>query len=439
MQTFLLDVVSVLVVLGVLVFVHEFGHYAAAKLFGVRVEVFSLGFGKRLWGFRRGETDYRISALPFGGYVRMAGENPMEEHTGDPAEFTSHPRWQRFVIAVAGPAMNAILCIAVLTGINMVHHEDYPFLRQPAVIGWVEPNSPAAKAGVQAGDRIVRVGNVDTATWQNALDQFVLSAGQATPLTIERGQQPVAVELPAVTPTLGGGEQLGMLPDQPYIVTRLQEGFPAAEAGIHEGDEIVAVDGNAIRGNTALSDYLQQVKGKQVTLEVVRNGSKLEFRMTPKAAEANGQKRYMVGLLAEGVKIEELPLPAAFNAALSESKEDSFLIVELLRRLVSHQASIKSLSSVVGIAGMTGQATREGIIPVLQIMAALSLNLGILNLLPIPILDGGLILLLAIEGLMRRDIKREVKEMVYQAAFVFLVIFTVVVIYNDIAKIVMSR
>src|SRR5262245_48229647 len=146
-QRILISLVSVFFVLGVLVFVHEFGHYAMAKLFVVRVEVFSLGFGKRLWGFRRGETDYRVSAIPLGGYVKMTGENPMEERTGDPGEFTSHPRWQRFLIAIAGPVMNILLAVVVLTGVYMVHDEEFAFLSQPAQIGTVEPGSPAAKAG----------------------------------------------------------------------------------------------------------------------------------------------------------------------------------------------------------------------------------------------------------------------------------------------------
>src|SRR5499425_1036316 len=148
-------------VLGVLVFVHEFGHYAAAKLFGVRVEVFSLGFGKRLWGFRRGDTDYRVSALPLGGYVKMSGENPMESRTGDAGEFTSHPRWQRFLIAIAGPAMNELLAIVTLTGVFMFHYERPAYLDQPAVIGWIAPDSPAQKAGLQPGDRIVRIQGID--------------------------------------------------------------------------------------------------------------------------------------------------------------------------------------------------------------------------------------------------------------------------------------
>src|SRR5262252_1385370 len=157
MESFLIAVVSMAIVLGIMILVHELGHYAAAKLFGVRVDVFSIGFGKRLVGFRRGDTDYRISLLPLGGYVKMAGENPLESHTGAPDEFTSHPRWQRFVIALAGPAMNIFLAIGVLTFVNMVHYEHPKFLDEPAIVGEVEPDSPAAKAGVRAGDRIIRI------------------------------------------------------------------------------------------------------------------------------------------------------------------------------------------------------------------------------------------------------------------------------------------
>jgi len=436
MNIVLTDLFGVVIVLGTLVFVHELGHYLAAKFFKVRVEVFSLGFGKRLVGFRRGETDYRVSALPLGGYVKMSGENPMEEHTGDPGEFMSHPRWQRFIIALAGPLMNGILCVAVLTGVNMVHFEDYPFMRQPAVIGYVEQNSAAAKAGLQPGDRIVNVGSAQDPTWEQALGQIVLASGQPVHMKVQRGGEDVNVELPPTTPGAPGGEKLGFLPDQPYLITRLEPGFPAEKAGIKIGDEILAVDNIPVRSTPALSEYLQNHGGNAVTLKVSRDGAIKQFQVTPKLTkDDNGKSRYAVGLLSEGVKIEQLPLGEAFTQAMAESKSDSYLIIELLQRLVRHKASIKSLSSIVGISQIAGQATREGVIPVLQVMAALSLNLGILNLLPIPILDGGLILLLLIEGIMRRDIKREVKEMVYQAAFVLIVIFTVVVIYNDIAKI----
>src|SRR5215471_3314052 len=187
MESFLIAVVSMAVVLGIMILVHEFGHYAAAKLCGVRVEVFSIGFGKRLVGFRRGETDYRISALPLGGYVKMAGENPLETRSGAPDEFMSHPRWQRFVIAIAGPAMNILLAIGLLTGVYMVHYERPQFFDQPAVIGWVLEDSPAAKAGIEQGDRIVRIDGAQNPTWEDVLLKVMISPKQPIDLAVQRG------------------------------------------------------------------------------------------------------------------------------------------------------------------------------------------------------------------------------------------------------------
>src|SRR6516225_9562679 len=189
MESFLIAVASMAVVLGIMILVHELGHFAAAKFFGVRVDVFSIGFGKRLIGFRRGETDYRISALPLGGYVKMAGENPLEARSGAPDEFMSHPRWQRFVIAVAGPAMNILLAIALLTGVFMVRYEHPIYLDQPAVIGWVRENSPAAKSGVQQGDRIVRIEGVQNPTWEDVILKVVTSPKQPVDVAIQRDNQ----------------------------------------------------------------------------------------------------------------------------------------------------------------------------------------------------------------------------------------------------------
>ena len=189
MESFLIAVASMAVVLGIMILVHEFGHYAAAKWFGVRVDVFSIGFGKRLTGFRRGGTDYRISALPLGGYVKMAGENPMESRSGAPDEFMSHPRWQRFVIAVAGPAMNIILAVVLLTGVFMVHYEHPVYLDQPAVVGWVLENSPAAKAGVEQGDRIVRIDGQQNPTWEDVLLKVAITSKGPVDVAIQRGNE----------------------------------------------------------------------------------------------------------------------------------------------------------------------------------------------------------------------------------------------------------
>ena len=176
------------IVLGVMILIHEWGHYAAAKFFKVRVEVFSIGFGKRLLGFRRGETDYRISAIPLGGYVKMSGENPMDERTGDPGEFLSHPRWQRFVIAIAGPFMNIVLAVGLLTLVYMVHYEYPAFVDQPGVIAYVKTGSAAAQIGLQPGDRIVRIAGIENPTWEQIGLKVMLSPNEGLPITIDRAR-----------------------------------------------------------------------------------------------------------------------------------------------------------------------------------------------------------------------------------------------------------
>src|SRR5437588_776369 len=224
---------AVALVLGVLVFVHEFGHYAVAKLCGVRVEVFSLGFGKRLFGFKRGDTDYRVSILPLGGYVKMAGENPMEPRTGDPGEFMSHPRWQRFLIAVAGPAMNIFLAIGILAGIYTMHGYEHPVYEdQPAVVGWILDGSPAQKAGLERGDKIVRIQNINNPTWGQMSLQIALSPDQSVEVAIQRGNQilhKTFVPQPMGEDRLG---EAGLAPPEPAIVGDIDPGLPAAKAGI---------------------------------------------------------------------------------------------------------------------------------------------------------------------------------------------------------------
>src|SRR5262249_44948333 len=205
-QSFPTTIVAFVFVLGVLVFVHEFGHYAVAKLFKVRVEVFSLGFGKRLFGFRRGDTDYRISVLPLGGYVKMAGENPMESRTGDPGEFMSHPRWQRFLIAIAGPVMNILLAIVLFTGLYRFHHEYPAFIKRPVDVVTITPGSAAEKAGLQAGDRIVKLQNIDNPTWEQFLIQTSINPDQAMPLKVMRGEQTINTTL---VPKVSGSDRSG--------------------------------------------------------------------------------------------------------------------------------------------------------------------------------------------------------------------------------------
>jgi regulator of sigma E protease len=435
MESFLIAVVSMAVVLGIMILVHEFGHYAAAKWFGVRVDVFSIGFGKRLAGFKRGDTDYRISALPLGGYVKMAGENPMESRTGAPDEFMSHPRWQRFVIAIAGPAMNILLAIALLTGVFMVHYEHPLYMDESATVGWVMDNSPAAKAGIERGDRIVRIEGEQDPTWEDVMLKVMISPKQPIDVAVQRGPDILEKK---ILPEAEGTEQygnVGWLPEQPVIVTELEPDMPAAKAGIKLGDDLVSVDGTPVRSVFMMIHFLQQNGDKPVEVTAVRNGQKLQFKMTPVQTDEGGQKAYRLGFRAEPVRVDKLPFAKALNRSLEENKKFSLLIVDLVHKMVERKVSIKQMEGPISIARASGDAAQQpGWTPLLGLMAMISLNLGILNLLPIPILDGGVILLLVVEAILRRDISVRIKERIYQTAFVFLLLFFVVVIYNDLMK-----
>jgi regulator of sigma E protease len=440
MSGFFIAVLSVAVVLGFMILIHEFGHYAVAKLLGVRVEVFSIGFGKRLLGFRKGDTDYRISAIPLGGYVKMSGENPMDERTGDPGEFLSHPRWHRFLIAIAGPFMNILLAIGLLTVVYMVRYEYPAFWDKPAVIVGIKPDSPAAKTGIQRNDRIVRIDDIQNPTWEQVYFKVWLSPNQPLDLAIQRDQQTVEKSIVPVAVTTSQIGSAGWYADESVIVGDLEPDMPAAKAGIREGDRIIAMDGKPLPSIDAMIENLQQTKDKPVDLTVVRAGQpqQLDFRVQPVLAktESASEKRYRIGFQnTPEMKVSRLPFGRALQRSLDENKKSSVLILQLVQKLVQRKVSMRAISGPIGIGQAAGEAaTEKGWTPLMALTAAISLNLGIFNLLPIPILDGGVILLLFVESLMRRDISLQIKERIYQAAFVFLVLFAVMVIYNDLAK-----
>jgi regulator of sigma E protease len=438
MSEFLTAVVAVAVVLGFMILIHEWGHYAMAKLLGVRVEVFSIGFGKRLLGFRRGETDYRISAIPLGGYVKMSGENPMDPRTGDPAEFLSHPRWHRFMIAIAGPAMNIVLAIGLLTGVYMFHYEYPVFWDKPAVIVGVIHGSPADEVGIQAGDRISRIDGIANPTWEQVYYKIWLNPNQPVDITVQRGDQSFNKLL---VPNATGESQIGFAgwyANESIIVGDMEANMPAAKAGIKEDDKIVALDGQPLTSLEDMIDRLQQTKDKTIDLTVVRQGQTLNFQLQPVLApsETSHENRYRIGFQnTTEMKVMQLRFPEAFRRSLERNRKDSVMLIELVEKLIERKISMRTISGPIGIAQQAGEAAEEkGWTPLIQLSAAISLNLGVFNLLPIPILDGGVILLLLVEGLMRRDISLRIKERIYQAAFVFLVLFAVMLIYNDLAK-----
>ncbi|MGA7079232.1 MAG: RIP metalloprotease RseP [Terriglobales bacterium] len=426
------------IVLGFLILIHEFGHFAVAKYFGVKVEVFSIGFGKRLLGFTKGETDYRISAIPLGGYVKMSGENPMDARSGDPGEFLSHPRWQRFLVAIAGPAMNIILAVALLTGVYMVHYEYPAVVDEPTVVGWVNTDTPAQKAGIQIGDKIVSVDGIENPNWEQVDVKAALSPNQPLKFGIERDGK---VTEKVLTPEPVGTNQygdIGWVPREPSVtLTTVEPGMPAANAGIKVGDQLLTANGQNIPVVQALIQMLKRTKDQPLEIVVLRDGQRKTFTVKPMLdpGQSGQEPAYRIGVASLPTKVVKLNFADAMQRSLADNKKSSFLILELLQKMVQHKVSMRQVDGPIGIGSAVGAAAREkGWTPLLLITAAISLNLGIMNLLPIPILDGGVILLLFIEALMQKEISLPIKERIYQAAFVFLVLFAVMVIYNDLVK-----
>jgi regulator of sigma E protease len=444
MSFFLTSTVSMLVVLGIMVLVHEFGHFAVAKLCGVRVEVFSVGFGKRLFGFRHGDTDYRLSLLPLGGYVRMSGESPGEESTGDPGEFNAHPRWQRILIGLAGPVSNFLLALLLMTGFYMMHNEVEAFRGQAANIDFVSDHTAAAAAGLKAGDVMTRFDNVVNPTWEQVSIRAALNVGQTIPVEVRRNGQTISTQLTIPNPRGSDDfdfDTVGFVPrmqDGPVGIRQIEPGMPAAKAGLKVGDQILSFDGLALHSIDAMLAFQQQDSGRPIQLVALRNGQSFQIELQPiMADEPNGHKLYRIGITPNQApfKIQQLPLPQALHQSVRFNLRYSGLILEVLQRMVTRRFAVQDLSGPIGIARQTGQAMEEpGWQPIIGLMSIISLNLGIFNLLPIPILDGGVIVLLLIEGVMRRDLNQEFKERIYQAAFVVLLIFAAFVMFNDISK-----
>jgi regulator of sigma E protease len=467
---FLQPVFWVVILLGIMILIHELGHFWAALAVGVKVETFSIGFGPRLFGFKRGETDFRVSAIPFGGYVRMLGEQPGQsvvlqaaeidrdrtsspdfgprlsgfkreeadnDAAPDPRAFYAKPRWQRAIVIIAGPLMNVILAVAIVAGIYM-----YAFPKEvdsaDPVITSVTANSPAQRAGLQAGDKIVRIGSKQDPNWQDVMTIESLNANRALPVVIERHGKRLTY---SVTPQMDSREGIGVVGwngEEDVQIGQVLKDSPAEAAGLRPGDLLLSVNDQPIVTPVVLQQAVIHSAGKPVSLKVMRDNRIQTISVTPTPTH-EAKLPWHIGIgFRYRVEFVKLGFGPAILGSLRFNSQNATMIFRVLGSIVERRVSPKALAGPIGIAQLSSEAAQQGPLSFLLLMSLVSLNLAIFNLLPIPILDGGTLLLLIIEMLLQREVSLQVKETVFKLGFVFLMMIVVFVIYNDISRIVTS-
>ena len=421
-------------VLGVLVFVHELGHFLAAKRVGIRVLKFQLGFNPTIWSVKRGDTEYGIGALPLGGYVKMAGESAEEERTGQQDEFLSKNKWQRFFVLIMGPTMNLLLAVVLTAVVLYRGGEVSAYEDQPPVVGVVAAGSAAEKADIRPGDLILSVGGKTVKTWEELYITVASRPERELAIDLVREGRGVTREITPSTVKQGRFEigDIGVLPNvHPHLVA-ISPDEPGARAGLKVGDVIAAVDGKTMTFQSEFRSAIAKSADKPMTLSILRDGSKQDIVVTPRK---NGAVGYLgITPVDESKKINPGPLEAV-TMSVRRNIQNAGLIFETVWGLITRQTSPKQLMGPLAIAQLSGESAQLGLIALFSLMAMISLNLGLLNLLPIPVLDGGHIFIMALEGIARRDFSVRVKEKMLLAGFVVLMMLMVTVIYNDLTRI----
>jgi len=427
-----MTLVYFLIVIGILVFVHELGHFIMAKRAGVRVEKFSLGMGPKLFGYKKGDTDYILSALPLGGYVKMAGENPDEESTGAADEFPSKTVWQRAKIAAAGSLTNIAVAFLLMPLVYMVG----TYAEGPAKVGFVEKGSPAEKSGFQAGDVIEEINGRGISDWTKALTLIAVNPDTDVVVTLDRnGVKKVLSLRPEAVSELRIGSS-GLMPDMPAEIGRLRPGLPADKAGIKVNDKILTVNGRTIYHWNQFSLMVKESEGKDLVIQIERGGQREERKIKP----VMDGGRFVIGVEpAVRLVFKKYSFFESVRMGFSRTLETADLTFITLKKLFSFSLSIKTLGGPVMIAQMSGQAAAAGLSAFIALMATISLSLGMLNLLPIPVLDGGMLLFLAIEAIRKKPLSQRVMEVSQGVGAALLITLIAVVSYNDVMRLFFTK
>ncbi|HEX2344457.1 MAG TPA: RIP metalloprotease RseP [Vicinamibacterales bacterium] len=422
-----------LFVLGVLIFVHELGHFLMARRLGVRVLTFSLGFGPKLLKFTRGDTEYAISAIPLGGYVKMAGENPDEARSGRPDEFLSKTKWERFLVYIMGPAMNLLLAFVVTAAVLYQGAESPTYEQEPPIVGAVIKDSPAARAGLQIGDRIVTVAGREMRTWDQFFIEIGSRADRETEIVVDRGGRRETITVTPEPKTKYEVGEIGVLPKTRLQLAEVTPRMAADRAGLRRGDVIAALDGKSDPEQQALIAHIKSNPNKPLRFSIVRDGQPMDVTVTPEGDP--GSALIGIRISPYEFRIIQPGFLEALRLSLVKNWEWTRLIFRTLAGLFTRETSVRQLMGPVGIAELSGGAAQLGWTHLFNLMAMISLNLGLLNLMPIPVLDGGHVFIMLLEGIARRDFSVRMKEKMLLAGFVVLMMLMVTVIYNDLMRV----